>query len=51
VCQEEALNRAVENDNLHFFVGFERRDDLVELRDCFRPKNVERRVVERDAPV
>ena len=49
--QEEPFDCAVENHNLRLFIGFDRRDDLVELRDCFRPKNIERRMVERHAPV
>ena len=31
--QEESVDRAVEDDNTSVFVGFERGDDLVELRN------------------
>jgi len=49
--EEEAMDGAVEDDNLHAFVGFERRNDLIQLRDALRPEYVERRMVERDLPI
>jgi hypothetical protein len=32
-------------------IGFERYDDLVELRDRFGSENIKRRMIERNAPI
>jgi hypothetical protein len=49
--QEEALDRAVENNNVYMLIGFERRDDLVQLRNSVRTKDIQRRVIKRHAPI
>src|SRR5712691_3926640 len=51
VSHEEPLDRAVEDDHFEVLVGFQRRDDFVELRNGFRAEDVEGRMIERDAPV
>jgi hypothetical protein len=51
VRQEKPLDCAVEHHDLHFIIGFERRDDLVQLRYRLRTKDVERRMIEGDAPI
>jgi hypothetical protein len=51
VRNEEALDGTIEYDNIDPIVGLERRDDLIQLWDALRTKDVERRVVEGDAPV
>ena len=38
--QKEALNGAVENNNLYLLVSFERRDNLIQLRNGLRPKDI-----------
>src|SRR5216683_7105124 len=49
--QKEALDCAVEDDDLYVFVGFECGDDLIQFRNCLRAKDIQRRVVKCDAPV
>ena len=51
VRQEEAVDGAVEDDDLDVLVGLERRDDLVELRNRFRAEDVQGRMIERHAPI
>jgi hypothetical protein len=51
VRQEKSVNGTVEHNNLDLLVSFQRFDDLVELRNSFRAKDVERRVIKRDAPI
>ena len=51
VGEEEARHRAVEYDHLDRLVALDRRDDRVELRNGLRTEDVERRVIERDAPI
>jgi hypothetical protein len=45
VCQEEAFNGAVKDNDLHIFISFERRDDLIQLRNRVGTKNVKRRKI------
>ena len=49
--QEEALDGAVEDDDLYLLVGFERGDDLIQLRNVFRTKDIQRRMIKCHAPV
>ena len=49
--QKEALDGAVEDNDLHERIGFECRDDLIQFWDAFRTKDIQWRKVERDAPV
>jgi hypothetical protein len=51
VRDEEALDGTIEYDDIDPIVGLDRRDDLIQLWDALRAKDVERRVVEGDAPV
>jgi hypothetical protein len=51
VGQEEFWDGTVEHNDLHRGISFNRRDHLIELRDCFRPEDVEGRIVNRDPPV
>src|SRR5258708_14067834 len=49
--QKETFNRTVKNHHLDLLVGFECRDDLVDLRKHLRAEDVERRAVKRDSPI
>ena len=49
--QKEPFYCAVEDDHLDLLVTFQRGDDFVELRNCVRAKDVEGRVISRDAPI
>jgi len=51
VGEEEAFDGAVKHDYLQGPVGFQGRDNFVQLRDGFRAEDIERRVIERDSPV
>jgi hypothetical protein len=51
VRQEEARHRALEHDDLDLGVGLDLGDDAVQLRNGLGTENVERRVIQRDAPV
>jgi len=51
VREEEAFDGAIEDNDLHMLIGFERHDDLVELRDRFGSENIERRMIERNSPI
>jgi hypothetical protein len=51
VRDEEAFDGTIEYHDIDPIVGLERRDDLIQLRNALRAKDVERRVVEGDAPV
>ena len=42
VRQEEAFDGAIEDDDLHMLIGFERHDDLVKLWDRLGSENIER---------
>src|SRR6266851_7447111 len=51
VREEEAFNGAIEDNDLHMLVGFEGRDDLIELRNRFGSENIERWMIERNSPI
>jgi hypothetical protein len=51
VRQKKAIDRAVEDNDLYVTVGFQRRDDLVQLRDRLGPEDVQGRVVKRHPPI
>jgi hypothetical protein len=51
VIQEVVVHRAVEDHDCDLLVGFESVDDFLELPDHFWAHDVERRVIERDAPI
>src|SRR6266849_9945255 len=51
VREEEAFDGAIEDNDLHMVIGFERHDDLVELRDRFGSENIERWMIERNSPI
>jgi hypothetical protein len=51
VRQEETLDGAVEDNDLYIIVGFECRDDLVQLWNGLGAKDIQGRVVKRNAPV
>jgi hypothetical protein len=49
--QKEAFYSAVKDDDLYVFVGFECGDDLIQFWNRLGAKDIQRRVVKRDAPV
>ena len=51
MIQEVVVHRAVEDHDPDLLVGFESVDDFLELPDHFRAHDVDRRVIERDAPI
>src|SRR5258707_11753529 len=51
VREEETFDGAIEDNDLHMLIGFERHDDLVELRDRFGSENIERWMIERNSPI
>jgi hypothetical protein len=51
VRNEEALDGAVEHDDLDPIVALERGDDLIQLRNAFRAEDVEGWVVEGNTPI
>jgi len=51
MSQKEPFDRAVKDDHFDVLVSFQRCDDFVELRNSFRAKDVERRVIKRRAPI
>jgi hypothetical protein len=51
MCEEEALDGAIEDNDPHMLVGLERDDDLVELRDRFGSENIERWMIECNSPI
>ncbi len=51
MSEEESFNGAVEDEDFDFLVGFERGDNLIQLRNAFGTENVERRMVQRHSPV
>ena len=48
---EEALDGAVEYDDLDPIIGLERGDDLIQLRNALRAEDVEGWVVESNTPI
>jgi hypothetical protein len=51
VGEKEAVHGAAEHHDLDVLVALQRGDHFVELRDGLRPKDIQRRVVERHSPV
>src|SRR5437667_1032270 len=51
MSQKKTFNGAVKNHDFDVLVRFQRCDDFVELRNSFRAKDVEGRVIKRDAPI
>src|SRR5712672_417713 len=51
VREEKPFHGAVKNDNFDLFVGFKRCDDLVQLWNGVRAKNVQWRMINGDAPI
>src|SRR5262245_54201577 len=51
MSQKETFNSAVKDHDFDMLVSFEFRDDLVQLWNGFRTKDVERRVVKCDSPI
>src|SRR3954470_19668273 len=51
VVQEEAIDGALEDHDLHLLIGFDRRHDGPELTEKLRTHQIERRIVKRDPPV
>ena len=51
MSDEEAVDGAIEHDDLDPIVGLERGDDLIQLRNALRAEDVEGWMVEGDAPV
>ena len=51
VRQEKTVDGAVDDDNLYIAVGFQRRDDRVQLRDGLGSKDIQRRMVKRYSPI
>src|SRR5262249_55278606 len=49
--EEEALDRAVEHNDLQLLIGLDRRDDLAQLRHGLGTEDVARRVFEGHPPV
>src|SRR5260370_7671262 len=49
--QKEAFNRAVKDNYFDGLVRFDRRDDLIELRNGVRTENIERRMVNGYSPI
>ena len=51
VIQKVVVDRAVEDYDPELLVGLKSVDDFLELLDHFRPHDVDRRVVDGDAPI
>src|SRR5262249_45301076 len=51
VRDEEAVDGAVEHDDLDPVVGLERRDDVIQLRNAFWTENIQGRVIQGNAPI
>ena len=51
MSQEKPLDRAIKDDDFDVLVSFQRCDDFVELGNCVRAKDVERRMIDRHAPI
>ena len=50
MSQKEAWHGAVKDDHFDVVVSFQRCDDFVKLRNSFRAKDIEGRVIKRHAP-
>jgi len=51
MSEKEAFDRTVKDDDFDLLVSFDRGDDFVELWNCVRAKDVQRRAINRYAPV
>ena len=51
MSQEETVDSAIKHDHLQHRLGFECGDNFVQFRKSFRAEDVERRMIERHAPV
>ena len=51
MSQKKTFDRALKDDYFNLLVSFQRCDDFVELGNCVRAKDVERRMIDRRAPV
>jgi hypothetical protein len=51
MSKEESFDGTVEDDDFDFLVGFERGDNLIQLRNALGTENVERWMVQRHSPV
>src|SRR5882724_11843422 len=51
VRQEKPFHGAVKNDNFDLLVGFKRCNDLVQLWNGVRTKNIQWRMIKGDAPI
>ena len=49
--QKETLDGAVKYNNLYLIIGFERRDNLIQLWNGFRTKDIQGRMVKCNPPV
>ena len=48
---EKSVDCTVEDDYFELLVSFDRGDDLVQLRNRFRPEDIYRRMIQCDAPI
>src|SRR5882672_10723288 len=51
MSQKESFDGAVKDNHFDGFVRFDRRDDLIELRNGVRTENIERRMVNGYSPI
>jgi len=51
VREEKPFHSAIDNHNLDLFVGFKRGNDVIELWNGVRTKNVQWRMINGDAPI
>jgi len=51
VRKKEAFDGAVKDDHFDILVGFERCDDLIQLRNGLWAKDIERRMIDRYSPI
>jgi hypothetical protein len=51
VCEKEAIDGAIEHNDLHVLIRLDRCDDLVKLRDLLWSEDVQRRDIKRHTPV
>src|SRR6185295_4286380 len=51
MSEKESFNGAIKDNYFEVFVGFDRRDDLSELRNGVRTENIERRMVNGYSPI
>ena len=51
MCEEETWHSAIEHDRFDLGVALDLRNDIVQLRNGFRPEDVERWIVQGDTPI